>query len=82
MNKRIGIITHVFDRIGVAIVYLEDNLKIGDVIRISGKNAEFTQTVDSMQVDRQGIDSAQKGATVGIKVNDSVQEGDEIFLVE
>lgn len=81
MNNKIGKITHVFDRIGVAIIYLENSLKIGDTIRIMGKKTDFVQVVKSMQVDKQGIDSAQTGATIGIKVDEQVSVGDEIFLV-
>jgi putative protease len=81
MEKMVGEITHVFDRIGVAIVYLEHDLKIDDNVHIVGKNADFVQTISSMQVDRQDIDSAKKGATIGIKVEGPASEGDKIFLV-
>mgnify|MGYP001249569300 CR=1 FL=1 len=81
MEKLVGEITHVFDKIGVAIIYLENDLKIGDTVRVLGKNVDFTQTIDSMQVDRQNIDSAKTGATIGIKMEGRVNEGDKIFLV-
>lgn len=81
MEKLVGEITHVFDKIGVAIIYLENDLKIGDTVRVLGKNVDFTQTIDSMQVDRQSIDSAKTGATIGIKMEGRVNVGDKIFLV-
>lgn len=81
MEKLIGKITHYFNKIGVAIVELEDKIKIGDRIKIKGKNREFEQTVNSLQVDHKDVQEAKKGETVGMKVDDKVKEGDEVYLL-
>ena len=44
MEKRIGKVTHYFDRIGVAILELEDGLKVGDTIHITGRRTELPQS--------------------------------------
>ena len=82
MEKRVGIITHYFGKIGVAVMKIESgSVKIGDTIHIKGKHTDFTQTVDSMQVEHESVDTAKTGDEVGLKVTDQVHEKDEVYLV-
>jgi len=79
---KVGKVTHYFDKIGVAVVELTGALAVGDNIRVSRKNGEeFTITVSSMQVEHEQIQEAKKGDTVGLKVDQTVKEGDEVFKV-
>jgi len=78
----VGKITHYFDKIGVAVVEVLSPLKVGDQIKISGHGNEFTQEVTSMQIEHQQVQEAQKGQTVGMKVDQPVKEGDEVYKVE
>ena len=80
MAKQIGTVTHYYDRIGVAIVDLTGSLKVGDTIQISG-STEFTQSVDSLQREHLQLDQAEKGDTVGLKVNQPVKPKDKGSLV-
>lgn len=75
----VGKITHYFDRIGVAVVEVLSPIKIGDQIKIVGHNQEFTQEVQSMQIEHNQITEAEKGQTIGLKVNQPVKEGDQIY---
>jgi len=77
----VGKITHYFDKIGVAVVDLTDSLKVGDMIKISGRGEEFTMPVESMQVEHEQIQEAGKGQTVGMKVTQETAEGDEVYKV-
>jgi len=79
---KVGKVTHYFDKIGVAVVELTDRLAVGDTIRISRSSSDFTQTVSSMQVEHKQIEEAKKGDTVGLKVDEPVDVGDEVFKVE
>lgn len=79
-NKPIGEVTHYFDKISVAAIKLNALLKVGDTIKIQGHTTNFGQTVDSMQIDHQEINEAEKGDEVGIKVSEKVRSGDEIYL--
>jgi len=54
---------------------------VGDKILIEGATTSFEQTVDSMQVEHENIESAKKGDMVGMKVNDTVRPGDTVYLV-
>jgi putative protease len=82
-EKLIGKITHYFTNIGVAVVEITAaGLKAGDKIHIKGATNDFEQAVDSMQVEHENVDKAKKGESVGLKVEQPVREGDEVFKVE
>lgn len=79
-GKKIGKVTHYFNKIGVAVVELEGKLNVGDTIVIVGHGHEFEQSVDSMQVEHEQVSAAKKGDAVGMKVDNLVREGDEVYL--
>lgn len=81
MEKRIGRVTHFYDRISVAVLALDEELKVGDEILIRGRSTEFTQHAQSMEIDHKKIQSAGKGAEVALEVLQPVRKGDKIFLV-
>lgn len=78
---KIGTITHYYDKIGVAVLELTDTLSVGDTIRISGHGQEFTQAVTSIQIEHENIQTAKKGQAIGLKVEQEVKDGDEVFKV-
>lgn len=80
-GQLIGKITHYFGKIGVAVIELSDTLKVGDTIRIVGGETDFNQTVDSMEVDRQKVETAKAGESVGLKVDQKVREGYSAYKV-
>ena len=81
-EKLIGRITHYFSHLSVCAIELTDGeLKMGDTIHIRGKNTDFTQTVDSMQIEHQNINKAEKGKVVGVKVKEKVRINDRVFGV-
>lgn len=78
---KIGKVTHYYDKIGVAVVELSGDLAAGDTIKISGYGREFTQEVDSMQIEHETIKEAKRGQTIGLRVDEKVKENDEIYKV-
>jgi len=77
---KVGKVTHYYDKIGVAVVELTADLAVGDRIKFTrGGEDMFEQTVESIQVEHNKIDSAKKGDTIGLKVDQPVKEGAEIF---
>ncbi len=82
LDKPIGKITHYYSKIGVGIIDLKDSLKVGDKIKIKGHSTEIEQGVDSIQIDHKEVETAKKGDVIGLKVNDKVREGDEVYKVE
>jgi putative protease len=82
-EEKIGEVAKYFAKVSVAGVRIETgSLRIGDTIRIKGHTTDFTQRVDSMQLDNLPIESAAAGQLVGIKVRERVREKDEVFKVE
>lgn len=80
--KPIGKISHYYGKAGVAIVELQAELKVGDRVRIERGDNAFTQTVSSMQKEYQQMEKAEKGDSVGIKVDQKVKEGSLVLLLE
>ena len=80
-EKLIGKITHYFGKIGVAVIELSDTLKVGDTIHIKNSDRDFSQQVSSMQIEHEQVESAGAGKSVGLKVDQKVHEGDEVYLV-
>jgi putative protease len=81
METRIGKVTHYFDRIGVAALELEDGLKVGDTIHITGRKTDFVQPVSSMEIEHRKMQAVGAGADVALKVDEEVREGDKIYRV-
>ena len=81
-EKRIGEITHYFGHLGVAIVKIEnEGLVKGDTVRVKGHTSDFTQKVDSMQVDHREVNEVKPGQEAGVKVKEHAREKDEVFKV-
>ena len=78
-KKRVGKITHYFTQIGVAVIELSSELKVGDKISIEGATTNIKQAVDSMQIEHKAVQKAGKGKSIGMKVADRVREGDDVF---
>ncbi len=80
-GKLIGKIIHYFGNIGVAVIELSDTLKVGDTIRIVGGETDFTQTVESMEIEHQKMEEGKKGDSVGLKVAQKVREDYKVYKV-
>lgn len=80
--KKIGKITHYYGNIGVAIIELSGKLSVGDKVKFSHGDKEIEQTIESMQMEHKEISSAKKGDVIGIKVEEKIGEGTEVFLAE
>ena len=74
--------SHYYGKAGVAIVELREELQVGDRIRITRGDHSFDQEVVSMQKDYQSVERASKGDSVGVKVDEKVHEGAEVYLSE
>ncbi|OGK18026.1 hypothetical protein A3G67_04400 [Candidatus Roizmanbacteria bacterium RIFCSPLOWO2_12_FULL_40_12] len=80
-DKKIGKITHYYDKLGVAIIKLANGLSVGDKIKIAGHGNELVQDVSSIQLEHEKLQKAKKGQLVGVKVDKVVKDGDEVTKV-
>jgi putative protease len=79
-EEQVGVVTHFFGKIGVAGVRVTaGEITVGDTIRIKGHTTDFTQTVDSIQMEHGSVPSARAGDEVGIKVAEIAREHDLVF---
>ena len=80
-EEKVGMVIKYFSKIGVAAIQLEGSLGVGDTIHIQGHTTDFSQTVESMQIENRTVETAGPGADIGIKVQDRVREHDTIYKV-
>ena len=80
-EKEIGRISHYFGKVSVGIIELTDTLKVGDTIHVKGVHDDFTQKVDSLQIEHEKIAQGKSGDAVGVRVASRVHENDKVFLV-
>jgi translation elongation factor EF-1alpha len=80
MGKVVGKVSHYFDHIQVAALTLTGPLAVGDTVKVSGHGQEFTQTITSLQMEKQPVTSGKKGDDIAFKVDRPVKVGDEVSL--
>jgi len=79
---KIGKVTKYFPKVKAAVVELtDDGLKLGDSIMIQGYTTDLQQKVESMQIEKNPIEVAQKGEIIGIEVTDRVRPNDIVYKV-
>ncbi len=79
-EERIGLVTHYFSHLSVAIVRLETgNVREGDVVHIKGHTSDFTQRVESMEVDHVRVGEARPGQSFGLRVQEHAREHDVVY---
>lgn len=78
-EKEVGLVTHFFSKIDVAVIKLKDELSVGDKILFRGSTTNFDQIVKSMQIERESVEKAKAGQSIGLKVKDKVRENDVVY---
>lgn len=82
MDIQIGKVTHYYDKIGVAVIEVTNQpLKVGDTVKVSGHDNEFTQKITSLQVEHDQVSEVGVGESCGMKVDEPVKAGDVLYLV-
>jgi hypothetical protein len=82
-EQRIGVVTHYFSHLSVAVMQLEAGatLRVGDVIHILGHTTDFTQKVESLEVDHAPVAEVGPKDDFGLKVIEHAREHDAVFKV-
>jgi hypothetical protein len=79
MDILVGHVTHYYNRIGVAVIEIREELKIGDTILLMGHTTDFTQRVASMEINHQRVLEVGAGQEVAIKVDEPVRKLDQVY---
>ncbi len=81
-EQLIGKVTHYFGKAKVAAFEITDGqLNVGDTIHIVGHSSDFTQKIDSMQIEHAAVQSAKVGDNVGVQVVEHAREHDQVYRV-
>jgi len=81
-EQLIGKVTHYFGKASVAAITItEGELHVGDMIHVVGHTSNFTQKIDSMQVNRAPIQVAKPGDDIGVQVIEHAHEHDKVYRV-
>ncbi len=80
-KKLVGKITHYFTKIGVCVIELSDELKVGDKISVEGPTSNYAQKVESMQIEHANVQNAGPGQAVGMKSEQRCRQGDLVYKV-
>jgi len=80
-EQEVGVVDHFFGKISVGMIKLSGALKVGDTIRLKGKQTDFSQEIESMRIEFDNVTEAKEGDKVGIKVAQPVHASDKVFVV-
>ena len=81
-GERLGVVTHYYSHVSVAIIRLESGtLRIGDVIHIRGHTTDFSQKVESLEVNHAPVTEVRPNEEFGLKVAEHAREHDVVFKV-
>jgi hypothetical protein len=80
-EQRIGVVTHYYSHLSVATLRLEPGtaLRVGDVIHILGHTTDFTQTVDSLEINHASVTEVGPNDDFALKVIEHAREHDVVF---
>lgn len=80
-EQEIGVVTHYFGKVSAGIIKLSAPLKVGDKVHIKGHTSDFTETVNSIQIEHENVPEGKKGDEVGINVSQKVHEHDRVYKI-
>jgi hypothetical protein len=82
-EQRIGVVTHYYSHLSVVALQLEPGttLRVGDVIHIRGHTTDFTQKVESLEVNHAPVTEVGPNDDFGLKVVEHAREHDIVYRV-
>ena len=79
-GERIGVVTHYYSHLSVATLRLESGtLCVGDMIHIRGHTTDFSQRVESLEVDHAPATEVGPNDDFGLKVVEHAREHDVVY---
>jgi putative protease len=81
-EERIGFVIHYYGHPSVASLRLEaGTLRVGDVIHIRGHTTDFSQKIESLEVNHVAVTEVGPSDDFGLKVAEHVREHDVVYKV-
>lgn len=82
MDREIGHVIHYFNNIGVAVLYLTEELNTGERVHFLGHTTDFVQEVTSMEMSHKKVTAARSGEEIAMKVDEPVRGNDRVYKAE
>jgi putative protease len=81
-EQQIGFVDHWYGHMNVAGVKVtEGSLKEGDTLHFKGHTTDFTETVNSIELEHEHKTHAEPGDAVGVKVSQKCRLHDKVYKV-
>ena len=81
-GERIGVVTHYYSHLSVATLRLDSgSLRVGEVIHIRGHTTDFSQRVESLEINHAPATEVAPNDDFGLKVVGHVREHDVVYKV-
>jgi putative protease len=81
-GERIGVVSHYYSHLSVATLRLESGtLRVGDVIHIRGHTTDFSQRVESLEINHSPATEVGPNDDFGLKVMEHAREQDVVYKV-
>ncbi|MFQ6044986.1 MAG: EF-Tu/IF-2/RF-3 family GTPase [Gemmatimonadales bacterium] len=81
-EQLVGMVTHFFKGPSVAVVKVEEGeISVGDQVHFVGHTTDFTETINSMEVEHQKVQQAKAGDEVAVQVVARARVHDKVYKV-
>ncbi len=78
----VGKVTHYYPKIGVAILKLSSELKVGDkVVIIGNKTGILNSKIENIEINRKKVEKGKKGEEVTVRLP-GVRKNDEVYIIK
>jgi len=83
MSERyVGTVTHYYGGPGVAVVQVAENgITLGDQVHITGHTTDFTDRIESMEMEHGPVQQAGPGDEVAIKLGSRARPHDQVYKI-
>lgn len=78
----VGKVEKFFSKIKVAAISLNASIKVGDTIEIEGADGPVVLKVSGMQINKEDVQEASEGDSIGIKLDKQVNAGSNVYLID
>ena len=75
----LAVVTHYYDKIGVATLKLMGTMRMGDRIRVTRGEVSFEQDVHSLQIGGNPVQGGIAGQDVAMKLDQAAHEGARVY---
>jgi hypothetical protein len=81
METHVGRVTHWYNKIGVAALDLDGRVTRGDHVKVRKGDAEFDDTIASIEIDHVDVPEADVGDNATVKLSHAAKEGSDVYRV-